>query len=162
MEKGIGFRRNIRLEWLDATAALRGETDDVQQIRERLETIVAIESRENRRMAIDILVNIWVKSADRYPRLHHEAVAVYRETSAPSDRLWLHYGLTILTYPFFRLGGVTIGQLSRYSETVTPKDIKKRMVAEIGELGALDKAVERIIFSLRDWGLLTETTQRYA
>ena len=78
MDKGIGFRRNIRLAWLDATAALCAETVDAQRIRERLNTIVDIESTENRRMAIDILLNIWTKTEERYPNLRQEAVGYYR------------------------------------------------------------------------------------
>ena len=55
----------------------------------------------------------------------------------------------------------TIGQLSRYQETVTPKNIKQRMIAELGQLGAVEKASERVLFSLRNWGILAESDQRH-
>jgi hypothetical protein len=162
MDKGIGFRRNIHLAWLDATAKFLLETDDSAELRERLEPVVGelISSRENRRMAIDILINIWVRNGERYPKLRAEALSLFANADTSSDRIWLHYGLTLLYYDFFRLGVDVLGRISRYSDEVTARDLKKQIYAELGQLGAIDKAAERIIFSLRDWGILTETERR--
>lgn len=163
MEKQIGFRRNIYLAWLDATAALCAETGDAQELRARLDPIVAerVQSKENRQVATGMLLNIWVNTGERYPDLRDEAVALFAQSQLPSARVWLHYGLTMLAYDFFRLGLVIIGQIGRYGEGITPKEMKQRMIAEVGQLGALDKAVDRIVSSLRDWGVLTDTSRRY-
>jgi hypothetical protein len=164
VDKNIGFRRNIYREWMDAAAAFCTETDDTSELRAHLDPIVAvrISSQECRRIALDILINIWAKSVISHPTLRADAVKLYAKTESPTDRLWLHYGMTLLAYPFFRLGVITIGQLSRHTEIITPKEVKARMVAELGQLGALEKATERIIFTLRNWGVLAETDQRYA
>jgi hypothetical protein len=164
MDKNIGFRRNIYHSWLDAAAAIAAEESDPARVRERLDPVVAeqVASKENRRMALDILLNIWVKTGEAHPALRNEALTLFRESEALDDRLWLHYGLTLLYYPFFRLGTVAIGQMAEYADAITPKDVKKRLTAELGQLGALEKATERIIFSLRDWGILAPTRQRYA
>jgi len=163
MDKGIGFNRNIYRAWLDATAAFCGETDDPAEVRARLEPVVGqkIASDVNRRKAIDILINIWVKSAEIAPLLRDKAVACYRATTAVGDRLWLHYGLTLLAYPFFREVTATLGQLGRVEESITPAMVKQRLITGYGELGSLEKAVERILFSLRDWDLLTPAEARY-
>ncbi len=162
MDKNIGFRRNIHLTWLDATVAMCLDTSDPGELRARLEPIIGetIASRENRRMAIDILLNIWVNSGDRYPRLRAEALDLFANAEATSDRLWLHYGLTLLYYDFFRLGVAALGRISRYSDEVTAADLKKQLYAELGQLGAINKAAERIVFSLRDWGILADTSRR--
>ena len=162
MDKGIGFRRNIHLVWLDATAAFLLENDDSAILRDRLDPIVGetISSHENRRMAIDILVNIWVRTGERYPKLRTEALSLFANADTSSDRIWLHYGLTMLYYDFFRLGVDVLGRISRYSDEVTARDLKKQIYAELGQLGAIDKAAERIIFSLRDWGILADTEHR--
>lgn len=164
MDKNIGFQRNIYRTWLDATAALAAEESDPARVRARLDPVVGeqIASKENRRMALDILLNIWVKTGETHPGLREEALALYRASEAPDDRLWLHYGLTLLYYPFFRLGVAAIGQIGDYAEVVTPTEVKKRLTAEMGQLGALEKATERIIFSLRDWGILGPSRKRYA
>ena len=164
MDKNIGFNRNIYHPWLDAAAAFCSETDDLALVRTRLEAVVGqdIESKVNRRKAIDILINIWGKSVDIAPNLHREALSYFQTASAIEDRLWLHYGMTLLAYPFFQETAATIGQLARHEAAITPAKAKQRMIAERGELGSLEKAVERVMFSLRDWGLLVPASQRYA
>lgn len=164
MDKNIGFRRNIYLSWLDAAAAFCSETHDPARIRELLDPIVQeqIHSAENRRMALDIVINIWVKTRDNHPQLWTQAVDLYARSVNQDDRLWLHYGMTLLAYDFFRLVASIIGQVSRYEETVIPKVIKQRVVGKMGQLGALEKATERVIFSLRNWGILVEGDARYA
>lgn len=58
MDKGIGFNRNVKLDWLNATAAFCAEMDDPLEIRERLMPIIAeeIKSETNIRKSIDILL----------------------------------------------------------------------------------------------------------
>jgi hypothetical protein len=164
MNKGIGFNRNIYLPWLDAAAAFCAETDDPAEIRARLEPVVGqrIASVVNRRKAIDILINIWIKSAEIDSTLRDEAVAYFQTTPVIGDRIWLHYGLALLYYSFFREVTAAIGQLGRYEDQVTPAMVKQRLISGRGQLGSLEKAVERIMFSLRNWGILTESDQRYA
>lgn len=162
-DKNIGFRRNICLSWMDAAAAYCIETPDPAALRARLDPVVAqqIASPKTRRIALDILVNIWGKSAQVHPALHRDAMALYASTSTVNDRVWLHYGMTLLVYGFFRASVLAIGQISRYQETITPKEVKQKLVAELGQLGSVDKAAERVIFSLRDWGIVATTEQRY-
>ena len=156
MDKGIGFNRNIKLDWLDTVAAFCTESSDATEIRIRLEPIIRqeIKSPANIRKAIDILLNIWFKQDDNFSHLQDEALSYYREIDAISDRLWLHYGLTLIAYPFFSRVVDAVGQIGRYEESITSASVKKRIVAELGQLGSLDAAVSRIIFSLRDWGIL--------
>lgn len=164
MDKDIGFNRNIYRTWLDAAAAFCAETDDLAEVRARLEPVVEqdIKSDVNRRKAIDILINIWGKSADLAPGLHREALIFFQSTPVVQDRLWLHYGLTLLAYPFFREVAAAVGQLGRREPAITPAMVKERLIAERGELGSLAKAVERVLFSLRNWDLMTPSEQRYA
>jgi hypothetical protein len=164
MSKGIGFNRNIYLSWLDAVAAFSAESDDRVEIRTRLEPVVGqrISSAVNRRKAIDILINIWVKSAKIDPVLWAEAVARFQATHAVSDRVWLHFGLSLLRYSVFREVAVAIGQLGRYEDSVSPAQVKRRLFSTRGQLGSLEKAVERVMYSLRDWGILLESGRRHA
>lgn len=162
MYKNIAFHRNLYLSWLDAAAALRATTAERAVIRAHLDELVGqqIASPKARDMTLDMLLNIWAKTEDIYPALHQEAVSLFRQTETVTDRVWLHYGLTLLYYDFFRLSVRIIGQLSRYSEHIAPRDVKTRLSAELGQIGALDKAAERVIFSLRNWGILLPTAER--
>jgi hypothetical protein len=164
MDKGIGFNRNIKLEWLNAAAAFCAGTDDPAQIRARLEPVLAQDrtGKEAIRKSIDILINIWLNSGDIAPGLRQQAVTYFQVAAAPDDRIWLHYGLTMLYYPFFRQCVTAIGQLGRYRDAVTNKMVVKRMVDELGQLGSLERSVQRVVASLRDWGVLAPSDQRYA
>ena len=163
MSKGIGFNRNICLSWLDATASFCGEIDDPVEIRARLEPVVGqqIASDVNRRKAIDILINIWSKSGKIDPALRTEAVERFQTGSAIGDRLWLHFGLALLRYSIFRDVTSSIGQLTRYREWVSPGMVKRRLISQRGPLGSLEKAVERVMWSLREWGILSASDRRH-
>ena len=164
MDKGIGFNRNIFLPWLDAAAAFCAETDDPAEIRARLEPVLSQDMKgvDARRKTIDILINIWLKSRDLVPDLRAEAVNWFQTTPAIDDRLWLHYGLTLAYYPFFRECVAAIGQFSRYEGVITNRMVKQRLASERGHLGSLNRAVERVVASLRNWSILTASDQRYA
>ena len=159
----IGFRRNIYFEWLEEAATLACLGEDNAGLRDGLEPIVArtIASKENRRMAIDILVQIWLRNADEYPALHARALQLYQQTTSQDDHVALHYGLTLLAYPFFREGVRIIGQSVRFGGSVRTATLQEQMPAVVGGLGAVHDACTRITFSLRNWGILAEGDTRH-
>jgi hypothetical protein len=107
-----------------------------------------------RRKTLDILVSIWHKTAQVSPSLHAESLNLVSQTANDDERIFLHYGLTLLYYPFFRHCAATIGRFARNGETPTRQMVKNKIAAELGHFGALDRSVERIIASLTDWGIL--------
>ncbi len=84
----------------------------------------------------------------------------FPSVAGSSDRVWLHYGLTLVAYPFFRDAAAAIGQVARFGDPVLTGVIKQRLAATRGEMGSIDKATERVVFSLRDWGLLVDADRR--
>lgn len=163
MDKGIGFNRRLQLNWLDAAAAFCLETSDPAEIRARLEPVVSQElaGAEARRKTIDILLNIWLKSGESQPGLRNQALDWFRTTANPGDRLWLHYGLTLLYYSYFWECTGIIGQLSRIEPTITTKMVLNRLAGRLGNIGSLERATRHVITSLRDWGILKPAAQRY-
>ena len=160
--KGIGFNRNILLPWLDAAAAICLETDDEKELRQRLQPIVAedVNSPTNLRKTIAILVNIWQRTGKTEPLLRQAALDYYRTTVQLEDRLWLHYGMVMLAYSFFYQCTAVIGQLSRYDDPISVALIRKQLIAEIGQLGSLSEAVNRAVYSLREWNILVQGAER--
>lgn len=164
MNKNIGFNRNVKLDWLDAAASFVAESDDPFEIRERLEEVLAQDRSgvEAIRKSVDILINIWHKNGDKYPELLEFAIKHFRETFYPSDRLWLHYGLTSLYFSFFRETASVIGKLSKRGSLITNKEVIKQLISGRGHLGSLERSVQRIVSSLRDWNVLVDTDQSFA
>ena len=156
MDKGIGFNRTLHLNWLDATAALCLETDEPATLRARLDPVVGehLTGVEAKRKTIDVLLNIWLKSRELDPALHEQALHWFQTSPEPGDRLWLHYGLTLRCYPFFRECTTVIGQLSRAETTLTNSLVVNRLVNRLGNLGSLERATQSVLASLRNWEIL--------
>lgn len=162
MDNAIGFRRNIYLDWMDAAAAFAAAGDDTATMRARLDPIVehVVKSEENRRYALTILCNIWSSNDEQHPDLQAAALHFYATATTITDRLWLHYGMTVLAYPFFHQTARVIGQQVQRQDAFTGNEIKAAMIANRGHLGGLVNAVERVVFSLRNWGLLADGPAR--
>ena len=154
-DKGLGFIRNIRLTWLEAAAESRLRNEEMKSVRNDLEQTLKneIEGDGARRKTIDVLVGIWHKTASVDQTLHNQALALYPIIQS-NEHVWLHYGLALLYYPFFRQTAAVIGQFARTGEPITGSAVKNRLAAEIGHLGSLNRAAERIVASLVDWGML--------
>jgi len=161
MDKGIGFSRTILLDWLDVTASLCIQNIEPLAIRQRLADTISgtVNGVDAQRKTIDVLSAIWVKTQKSAPHIHQEALTIFPLLSSSEERVWLHYGMTLVCYPFFRKCVSAIGQISRTEEIITRKMIKDRIAGDYGHLGALDRSVERIIASLTDWGALAKTEQ---
>jgi len=162
MDKGIGFSRTILLDWLDVTASLCIQNIEPAEIRQRLaETISGtVTGKDARRKTIDVLTAIWLRTEKSAPQIRREALAIFPTLTSSEERLWLHYGMTLVCYPFFRKCVAAIGQVSRTEEAITRKMIKERIAGDYGHLGALDRSVERIIASLSNWGALIQADQK--
>jgi hypothetical protein len=162
-EKSVGFRRDIRAAWFDAAATVRVETDDLDAMRRRLdETLAAeIDGKTNRQLTVEILVRLWGRSAQIVPDLHGEALERFAHAERPLDRICLHYGLSLVAFPFFRDGVEAVGQLLRQRGVVTRGAIKQRLIAGRGQLGSLENATAAVLFALRQWGLVAPTERRF-
>lgn len=154
MQKSIGLSRTVRLDWLDATATLCLENRPHAEIRKELDHLVepAQPGEVERARIVDTLVRIWVKAE---PNLKASALALYPQLSTREDRLCLHYGLILAQYPFYRLCAAILGQISRTQEVVSRKTIKEKATAELGNLGSIERAVERLFKTWIDWGVIS-------
>lgn len=155
LNKNIGFNRNVKLDWLNTIASLVSESLDIQEIRTRLESIMRdVEGVETKRKNIDILVNIWLKSEEIAPNLYYEAKNLYIRIINPIDRIWLHYGLTLIYYAYFREVAMLVGQISRYEDEFTKIMVKEKLISSRGELGSLERSLRYVLSSMKDWGVL--------
>jgi hypothetical protein len=154
-DKGVGFLHNINLSWLDAAAESRLRNEDISSIRNELEQFLKqdLKGDVSRRKTIDVLIGIWYRTALVDQNLYDQALAFY-PLIQPHEHIWLHYGLALLYYPFFRQTLAIIGQFARTGEPITRQAIKGRLAGELGHLGSLNRASERIVASLVDWGAL--------
>jgi len=162
MNKGLGFSRTIKLDWMDVVASLAQQSLDFSVVKQRLVNTISdsVTGKEARRKTIDVLTAIWIRSEKKFPKIREMGLDLFPLLSSATERLWLHYGMTLVCYPIFRNCVVAIGQYSRTTEIISRNMIKDRLVGEYGHLGGLDRSVERINASLLDWGILSSTDQK--
>jgi hypothetical protein len=159
----IGFKRNIYLEWLEQAATLACLGTPAAEARERLdETLQSrIQYDKNRADALSMLFQIWYATSESVPALYASAIELFQSHTSRDDHIALHYGLAMQAYPFFREGAAAIGRALRFGGAVRTSTLQEQLPRDIGNVGSLHNACERITFSLRQWGLLVDGENRY-
>lgn len=160
----IGFDRKIKLSWLDATVDWTAQGLPVAEIRSRLENLledqVAGEGTHSARgKTITVLLHIWSLTPDQLTPLRDDALTLLRKRSG-RDRLPLHWGMCISTYPFFRDVAATTGRLLGLQGKAALSQIIRRTVESWGERSTVTRAAQRVVRSLVAWRVLLETEER--
>lgn len=150
----IGFDRSLRLDWLDATAGISQETDDIEQIRDYLHAYLA-ESHPNtaaRRKTITVLTRVWSRIPEP-DRFHRDRAFALLPRLNQTDRVWLHWGMCLLAYPFFRDVVRTVDYSLRYYGNFSKQEVIQRISETWGERATVPRAAERVIESLNNWNI---------
>ena len=160
----IGFDRKVRLSWLDATAEWTMQGLSAPEIRAQLERLldgqVAGEgSHSARGKTMTVLLHVWMAVPAAAVPLRDDALTLLRGRTG-RDRLPLHWGMCLATYPFFRDVAATTGRLLALQGEASLSQIVRRMAESWGERSTLTRAVQRIIRSFVEWGVLAETGVR--
>jgi hypothetical protein len=161
MNRIIGFDRELQLDWLDHVVGLCQESLEPTKVAAQLESSLADEvtGAEARRKTITVLLRIWVKVPAEHRSLRDEALELATEIK-PEERLWLHWGMSLLAYPFFRDVASTVGQLADLQGNLGRSQVQRRMVETWGQRTTLQRAVQRLSRTFIEWRVLTETGVR--
>jgi hypothetical protein len=106
-----------------------------------------------------VLLHIWVLVPDALIPLRDDGLAMLRDRSG-RDRLPLHWGMCVATYPFFRDVAAITGRLLSLQGTAALSQVVRRMGESWGERSKLIRAVQRVVRSFVEWGILVETDER--
>jgi len=161
MNRFIGFDRKVQLDWLDATVAqcqIDRNPDRVLRNVDRLleNEIVGDKARRN---TLTVLMRIWLKAPADQKGIRDEGLTLATQV-APHERLWLHWGMSLLAYPFFRDVAATVGQLGRLQGVFSHAQVQRRMIEGWGQRTTLERAVQRLLRTFVEWQVLTETALR--
>ena len=157
----VGFDRKIRLEWLDAVAAWMAEGCPPSEIRSRLNdllggTVAGAKARVN---TVSVLFHVWVQVSGDLETLRDDGLRLLKDRRK-RDRLALHWGMCIATYPFFRSVASAAGRLTAVQGTASLSQMTRRVTERWGDRTTVTRAVQRAVRSLVLWGGLTEEEER--
>lgn len=154
----IGFDRRIRLEWLDDVAQWASEGLPLSSIRERIyhalegQVSGAVEDGALRK-TFTVLAHVWVNVPEKIIPLRDEGIFLL-ERARGKERLAVHWGMCMATYPFFSEVARQVGRLSNLQESFTLDQVRRRVVEGWGDTERVRRSVRHIVQTLRDWDVL--------
>jgi hypothetical protein len=156
MKQGeIGFDRRLKREWLDVTASLASSGADIQTIRQRLDELLSSSVAESgmrgaRSKTITVLCRLWVSHNNG---LREDARKLFAQGS-DLERPALHWGLAMVTYPFFFDVVSIIGRLLNLQMETSLSEITRRTKEKWGDRERVARSARHVVQSVRDWGML--------
>lgn len=165
MRRMIGFDRKVSLTWLDMAAGLCQQGLASEVITAQLNQQLSDEIRGDtaRRKTLTVLRRIWITVPPASAPLREEALHLIAQVP-PEQRLWVHWGMAMTAYPFFRDVAATVGQLGHLQGRLSLVQVRRRMIETWGDRSTLTRAVQRLLRTFVEWDVLRDMDEpgRYA
>ncbi len=157
----VGFDRFIKLEWLDAIAGALQNHEDISEIREQMKEILSVyyPTYEARKKTLTVLSRIWVKIPEEHKPLRDEALSLITEIEE-DDRLWLHWGLCLVAYPFFRDVASIVGRLISLQGNTSLSEVRRRLFEQWGQRSKVERSSRHVMRSMVSWEVIKHTDTR--
>lgn len=164
-QRMIGYNRTVRLRWLDETVDLflagMSEADIHETLSDRLKDELSVGStapRGSREKTITILMKTWVRVPPPLRELRKDAVH-FLQGVRRSERLPLHWGMTMAVYPFWRVVADVTGRLFRLQGTAAPMQVQRRVKELLGEREAVARSARYVLRAFADWGVIVDSAR---
>lgn len=158
MRKVVGIDRKIKRAWLDAVLDQLVQTTDEAELRTFLDDQLKEElpSKQSRAKSVGIVLRIWSGIPRERLALRDRAVALLPRITG-QERVWLHWGMAALAYPFFRDTAEVVGRLLALQDDFTTAQVQARMLTTWGDRATSKEAAQKLLTTLVDWEVLRST-----
>lgn len=152
MKKAVGFDQKILLHQLDFIAREIPRTESRQELYEKVEEFLTadIAGQKSRLNARTILFKIWYLVDDQYLHLQKEALHLFDEVTQ-EERKVLHWGMTLLAYPFFADLVKELGILFKIQDEVPSEQLSRKMKSLYGDRRRVEVSISATMTTLRFW-----------
>jgi len=158
----IGYNRTVRLRWLDQVVELILTGQDEKQIyeilRELLSDQLSVSStakRGSREKTITLLIKTWLRVPARLNAFRDDGLTLFK-SATKSDRLALHWGMSMAAYPFWRSVAEATGRLFRLQGTASASQVQRRIKEAYGEREVVSRSARYVLRSFADWGVIQD------
>jgi len=165
-QRMIGYNRTVKLRWLDETVDLfvagMSDADIYEALRDRLKDELSVGStapRGSREKTITILMKTWVRVPPPLRELWKDGVHLLQGVRR-SERLPLHWGMTMAVYPFWRVVADVTGRLFRLQGTAAPMQVQRRVKELLGEREAVARSARYVLRAFADWGVIVDSARK--
>ena len=154
----VGFDRYVEKAWMDQAAELVVDGNSLNDVNEKLEEYLLrfINGETSRRKTKNILTATWVKSPEVESAFKLKAVDLYAGANN-QERLVIHYGMCVATYPFFKSLSKMLGRLFKLQDEVSSAEFYRRVIEDLGDRDCIKRAAARYLQSLKEWGLIKQS-----
>jgi hypothetical protein len=158
MRKVVGIDRKIKRAWLDKVLDRLVTTTDEAELRAFADRTLKEElpGKESRAKSVGIILRIWSGIPQERVALRDRAVALLAKVSG-QERIWLHWGMTALAYPFFRDTAEVVGRLLALQDDFTTAQVQARLLTTWGDRATSKQAAQKLLTTLVDWEVLRAT-----
>lgn len=154
VSKPVGFDQKVLLHHLDYTA-----NQTKKYSRKEMYTILDgylrndITGAKSRKNAITMLMKIWYLIDAELIPIRDEILGEFSQLTN-EERLFVHWGLTIAAYPFFKDVANEFGRLFQLQDEVSSKAIGKRMKESYGDRRRVEVATSAVLMSMKAWNVI--------
>lgn len=158
MSQVVGIDRKIKRAWLDFALDRIAQGTDEKELRAFLDEHLADElpGKASRAKSTGIVLRIWSGVPRERLTLRDRAIALLPKISG-HERIWLHWGMTALAYPFFRDTAEVVGRLLTLQDDFTTAQVQARMLTTWGDRATCREAAQKLVTMLVDWDVLRST-----
>jgi len=161
MRNVVGFSLKIKRKWLDALLDRLTKTTDEADLRSFLDKQLKddLPGKESRARTVGILLRIWSGIPPERVALRDRAVAMLSRISG-QERIWLHWGMAALAYPFFKDTVEVVGRLVALQDDFTTAQVRNRIITTWGDRTTSREAAQYLLNTLVDWEVLRAAKQK--
>lgn len=154
MNKPVGFDQKIKIAHLDFIANELRYTEK-QALYGRLDEQLKDDIRgdKSRKNAITMLMKIWCLVDPSYETLQSRAIEAFPRATA-SEKMLLHWGMTLLAYPFFMSVAEEMGHLFELQNEVPSQQVGRKIKLLYGDRRRVEVAIGAVLGSMKAWGVI--------